>query len=191
MLDHMHRFPVKPGDTVLISGGIPHAIGAGCFLVEIQEPTDYTIRIEKTTPSGFQVDEFMCHQGLGFERMFECFKYDGCPAEQLRDRWFIAPEIKATSENGVIKSLIGYDSTKMFRLEEITVSGRLTIPACDCFCGLYVLEGNGVIECGQDRVAFEKTAQFFVSAGMGEYAIISQDTGPIRILRFFGPENDQ
>lgn len=191
MLDHMHRFPVKPGDTVLISGGIPHAIGAGCFLVEIQEPTDYTIRIEKTTPSGFRVDDFMCHQGLGFDKMFDCFKYDGCQAEQLRDRWFITPEIKAASQDGVIKSLIGYDSTKMFRLEEINVHGRMTVPSCDCFYGLYVLEGSGAIESGPDRIALEKTAQFFVPAGTGEYSIVSQDAEPLRILRFFGPECDQ
>ena len=44
MLDSLERFDVKAGDTILIEGGMPHAIGAGCFLVEIQEPTDFTIR---------------------------------------------------------------------------------------------------------------------------------------------------
>lgn len=42
MLAGMQKYPVHPGDTILIEGGMPHAIGAGCFLVEIQEPTDYT-----------------------------------------------------------------------------------------------------------------------------------------------------
>ena len=50
MLDCLHKFEVNKGDTFLIEGGIPHAIGAGCFLVEVQEPTDYTIR--KNTHSG-------------------------------------------------------------------------------------------------------------------------------------------
>lgn len=54
---------------------MPHAIGAGCFLVEIRAPTD-TIRVERTTPSGFAVADSMCHQGLGFEKMFECFHYE-------------------------------------------------------------------------------------------------------------------
>ncbi len=71
MLAGMQKYPVHPGDTILIEGGMPHAIGAGCFLVEIQEPTDYTIRVERTTPSGFAVADSMCHQGLGFETMFE------------------------------------------------------------------------------------------------------------------------
>ena len=69
MLDCLHRFEVKPGDTFLIEGGIPHAIGAGCFLVEIQEPTDYTVRTERVTPAGLRVADFMCHQG--------CYGYEG------------------------------------------------------------------------------------------------------------------
>ena len=35
MLAGMQKYPVHPGDTILIEGGMPHAIGAGCFLVEI------------------------------------------------------------------------------------------------------------------------------------------------------------
>ena len=40
MLAGMQKYPVHPGDTILIEGGMPHTIGAGCFLVEIQEPTE-------------------------------------------------------------------------------------------------------------------------------------------------------
>lgn len=36
MLEAMNRFEVKAGQRILIEGGVPHAIGAGCFLMEIQ-----------------------------------------------------------------------------------------------------------------------------------------------------------
>ena len=77
MLEWMHCIEVHKGDTVLIQGGVPHAIGAGCFLAEIQEPTDYTVRTERITPSGLKVADTMCHQGLGFQKMFDCFHYEG------------------------------------------------------------------------------------------------------------------
>ena len=77
MLDCLHEIEVAPGETWLIEGGVPHAIGAGCFLMEIQEPTDFTIRTERSTPSGFQIADSMCHQGIDFDNMFECFLYDG------------------------------------------------------------------------------------------------------------------
>ena len=57
MLNCLHKVYVKPGDCFIVEGGTPHAIGSGCFLLEIQEPTDYTLRVEKITPQGVELDE--------------------------------------------------------------------------------------------------------------------------------------
>ena len=46
MLDHLHRLPVRAGDGILVPAGQPHAIGAGVFVVEAQEPTDFSILLE-------------------------------------------------------------------------------------------------------------------------------------------------
>jgi mannose-6-phosphate isomerase len=40
------QIPVQPGDTFIIPGGTPHALGAGVFMVEIQEPSDLVVRFE-------------------------------------------------------------------------------------------------------------------------------------------------
>ena len=40
------KIPAAPGDAFLIPGGFPHALGAGVFMVEIQEPTDFVVRYE-------------------------------------------------------------------------------------------------------------------------------------------------
>ena len=37
-----HKIPVQPGESYMIPGGVPHALGAGCFVAEIQEPSDLT-----------------------------------------------------------------------------------------------------------------------------------------------------
>lgn len=63
MLACLHKIPVHRGEVILIRGGVPHAIGAGCFLTEIQEPTDYTIRVERTTPSGLRIADSACLGG--------------------------------------------------------------------------------------------------------------------------------
>ncbi|MDR1626252.1 MAG: class I mannose-6-phosphate isomerase, partial [Spirochaetia bacterium] len=143
MLDCLHRFDVYPGETILLEGGVPHAIGAGCFLVEIQEPTDYTIRVERTTPSGFQVDDFMCHQGLGFERMFDCFEYAAFTQEETRRRWFIAPRPLSRDASGSITTLLGYETTPFFRLDLVEVQKEAEIAPQEVFFGVYALEGRG------------------------------------------------
>lgn len=173
MLDCMHKFYVKPGDTFLIEGGIPHAIGAGCFLVEVQEPTDYTIRTEKVTPSGLEVADFMCHQGLGFDKMFDCFDYTGYTEDEILDRWYIK------AQNG---SIISYRNTEMFKLDEVTVNGSFTLSSGGVFSGIYVLEGEGTV----DGMSVKKGAQFFISAICEDFNI----QGNMKLIRFYGPKEE-
>lgn len=59
MLALMHRIPVRPGDGVLVPGGTPHAIGAGVFLVEAQEPTDQSILLERTNTTASDDEAFL------------------------------------------------------------------------------------------------------------------------------------
>ncbi|MGH3924597.1 MAG: class I mannose-6-phosphate isomerase, partial [Pseudonocardiaceae bacterium] len=39
----MHRLPASVGDTILVPAGVPHSIGEGVFIVELQEPTDLSV----------------------------------------------------------------------------------------------------------------------------------------------------
>jgi mannose-6-phosphate isomerase len=41
----LHRLPVRAGDAIFIPSGRCHAVGAGCFLVEIQQNSDTTYRV--------------------------------------------------------------------------------------------------------------------------------------------------
>lgn len=46
LLESLNGFPVAAGDTVLVPAGQPHAIGAGVLVVELQEPTDFSVMLE-------------------------------------------------------------------------------------------------------------------------------------------------
>lgn len=46
-LDMVHRYPVKPGDVLLVKGGMVHAIGPGVTLIEIMEPSDWCVQPER------------------------------------------------------------------------------------------------------------------------------------------------
>ena len=124
MLDSLHKFYVKPGQVFLIEGGIPHAIGPGCFLIEIQEPTDYTIRVERKTPSGLEISDFLCHQGAGFDKMFECFKYDGYTIEEVANNWCKAENEAALQNSGTEKVLISYEDTPCFSISSIKIENE-------------------------------------------------------------------
>ena len=170
MLDCLHKFEVKAGDTFLIEGGIPHAIGAGCFLVEIQEPTDYTVRTERTTPRGLAISDFMCHQGLGFEKMFDCFEYNGYPKDAVRERWCI-------KKRGDV--IIGEDNTDMFGLSLREISGNSYIECGKAFSGVYILKGEGTL--GGQPV--KRGDQFFIPAACEGFSV----TGDVKLIQYFGP----
>ncbi|NLI20823.1 MAG: mannose-6-phosphate isomerase [Clostridiales bacterium] len=188
MLSCLYRFDVEPGDTLLIEGGIPHAIGAGCFLAEIQEPTDYTIRVERTTPSGFAVADAMCHQGLGFERMFDCFHYDSMTREAVRKRWFLPSRTLETQPGGTLTALVTYGDTPMFQLSRLDVQTRFDLRCPGVFCGLYILMGEGAMTCEGDSQPIRQAEQYWIPAGVKNLRLTAAPGKPLHLLQCFGPE---
>ena len=184
MLNCLHRFDVAPGETYLICGGVPHAIGKGCFLVEIQEPTDYTIRTERKNPNGTIAPDAACHQGIGFEKMFDCFNYQGYSFEETAKKWRIEPQTE-NFDGYTVSEVIGYRDTPMFKLEVIDIekNRECKIASNGVFSGLYILYGNGTVG-GEAVVGGD---QFFLSAECETFKVTAGNE-PVRALRFYGPK---
>ena len=69
LLGLLNRLPVEPGDAVLVPAGTAHAIGAGVFSLELQEPTDFSIMLEL---EGFDIDPAGAYLGLDRELALSC-----------------------------------------------------------------------------------------------------------------------
>jgi mannose-6-phosphate isomerase len=64
LLEGLNRVPVSAGDIIYVPAGVPHAIGAGVLIAELQEPTDFSIVCEW---DGYPIDPADSHLGLGWE----------------------------------------------------------------------------------------------------------------------------
>lgn len=186
MLNCLHRFPVKPGETYLVHGGVPHAIGPGCLLVEIQEPTDLTVRTERISPKGLKIRDEQCHQGLGFEKMFDCFAYQGQTLEEASSRWRIPPKVCHNNGAYTCTELIGSDHTDCFRLIRYEIRESCEIASGSTACGIYVLQGVGAIQAGGQNLAAKAGDQFFVPAGCQSF-VIRAEKKPLVIFQCLGP----
>lgn len=71
MLANMNALDVGEGTSVLVPAGTPHAIGAGIFCIELQEPTDFSIMLEF---KGFDLDPSGGELGLGRGTALACVK---------------------------------------------------------------------------------------------------------------------
>lgn len=52
MLANLHHVPVSAGSAVLVPAGVPHAIGAHVLVLELQQPTDLSISLERWIQPG-------------------------------------------------------------------------------------------------------------------------------------------
>lgn len=181
MLECLNKIEVYPNDCILIEGGIPHAIGSGCFLIEIQEPTDYTIRVEKTTPFGLKIEDKLIHQGIGFEKMFELFNYQNFTEEELKNKYYIKP----TRINKQEEILLGYDKIDYFKMTKIKTD-KPYLSKEDAFYGLVVTKGVGKIEVLGETYPFKAGDQFFIPYHTKEINIKPQKE--VELIKCFGPK---
>ena len=168
MLDCLHKIEVKPGNSFIIYGGVPHAIGSGCFLMEVQEPTDYTMRVEKVTPKGLKISDELIHQGVGEENMLDCFHYDSCSYEEALRRWKINPQIVERSDTYSLKSIFNKTHTNCFGLKELDLNGAYTIKGNGGFYVAVIYSGEGVMICNDKEYDFKQGDEIFISAAIDE-----------------------
>lgn len=168
MLESIHKIYVKPGEVYFIEGGIPHAIGSGCFLMEIQEPTDYTMRVERITPEGNVIPDQLCHQGVGFDKMLDCFHYGGLTLEETLSKWKIAPEMIFENSEARDMALISEKTTDLFRMRDIRVNGNYEYSLEGAFNVAVVVSGKGILEHAEGRVEIEKSDILFIPAALGK-----------------------
>lgn len=168
MLDCLHRFEVAPGDAFMIYGGVPHAIGSGCFLLEVQEPTDFTMRVEKITPGGLKIGDELIHQGVGNETMLQCFKYDTCSFEEAAKRWKVTPEVIDESNAHTLKNVFDRQHTDCFGLKELDLTGEHTVKGNGIFWVGVVYSGSGTMSCGGQVYEYNQGDEIFFPAGIDE-----------------------
>lgn len=151
LLPLLNRIPVKPGDVFFIPARAVHAIGAGCLILETQEPTDFTIQPEATC-GDYVLNDFEKYLGLSPEDAFDCF-----------DMGFLANEAAACSRTCPKgeKALITEKDTPCFSVNRYTLeneeSERLSGAA------IYVVtSGNGEIISEDHSRKLKKGDYFFM-----------------------------
>jgi mannose-6-phosphate isomerase len=186
MINALHKFYVMPGDVFLIEGGLPHAIGSGCFLIEIQEPTDYTMRVERKTFDGSTLPDILCHQGVGFDAMLDCFTYEGLSKEETLKKHAKHPEPVAGENSSTIIHLITERDTACFKMDRLIIPESYTLNDAS-FKTLIVLQGEGAFKHEDQITTIKQGDTYFLPAALGVVGIKSSGAVTLEIVACYPP----
>jgi mannose-6-phosphate isomerase len=160
MLAALNPVTIRPGDIVFVPAGVPHAIGAGIFIVELQQPTDLSVTLEW---QGFLDDEAGGHLGIGFDTALGCVDRQGW-AHRLDEL--------------VHRDASGLDRPEFFRAERLT-DGSTLGPS---FSVLVVLDGDGVLRTEKaGEVPLVRGGTYAIPHAAGE-STVDGDVAAIRCL---------
>jgi mannose-6-phosphate isomerase len=147
MLATTNRVPVRRGDAVFCPAGLPHAIGAGILLVEVQEPTDLSVLLEWT---GFDIDgAAVGHLGLGFDEALRCVDRAARSEPELRGLAAGRPGDARTPRPGV-ERLLPPAADGYFTAERLRPAPDAVLDAA--FSVVVVTAGAGELSTGRNQV---------------------------------------
>ena len=161
MTSVVNRVPVRAGDVFFVDAGIIHAIGAGCLILEVQEPTDFTVQPERWC-GDYRLSDREMYLGLDPSTALDCFNY-GLYGREVVDSGRKIPTTEYRDDRLSVETLIGTADTPCFSVKRFTLTGgtcTLALPASIWVCtgGAGTLSGEGY------EKAIEKGDYFFLPA---------------------------
>ena len=154
----LHRFPAKPGDSILIEAGTVHAIGAGVLLAEIQQMSDATFRVydwNRVGPDGQP-------RKLHIAEAMESIDFKRGPVEPIK------PVLEHLEETDTREKLA---RSQYFAIDRLRISHPTVIGNHDRFTILIGVQGTVSLEHGG----------WSGSLGFGETLLLPASVGPTKI----------
>ena len=161
ILAPFERIPVKEGDIFIVPGGLPHAIGAGIFMVEIMEPSDLTVRFEFKR-EGIALPESARFMNKGIDFALDMVDFSAYSVSELRRKYFVTDyPRRELSERSWEEVLIDAAHTDCFRAKKWCIHDSVTVGEAGFYYAI-VLNGRGVLSAGDTQLCVKPYDRFMV-----------------------------
>jgi len=171
--DLFEAHPVEEMDTFFIPAGVPHSVGSGLVVCEVQQYCDLTYRVYDYG----RVDAHGKPRQLHIDKAMEVIRFGGARIDRLRPlQW-------ASQKMGIsLLMACRYFATERWRIGELFTAR----PKTDAFNLLIVLSGAGVIRWEGDRAQYQPGECWFMPASLKSYELIPEDESSL--MRTFVPD---
>ena len=175
--DLFQRWLVCPGDTFYVPAGIPHTIGAGVVLCEVQQNSDLTYRLYDFN----RVDARRKPRELHIEKSLAVIDFSEKTGGKL------AP-VALPSSHGAKKSLLVACPYFASERWDISAENRANSDPAR-FELLVILKGDGKLRSADESYSYRQGECWFVPAQLGQFSL--QPGQATSILRTYVPNIGQ
>jgi mannose-6-phosphate isomerase len=178
MLAVMNRMPAGPGDVFMVPAGVPHALGPGVMITELQEPTAFSILAEH---GRFGLDAEGATLGMGWDTAlgaFDLSSWAGARSAALRPK----PAVVRDDSDARVQRLFAEPTGEFFQALRVRVFGRYELPPG--YAVLVVESGAGELRSEAGKVHVRKGETWVVPHGAGALTL----SGDLRLLVCLPPD---
>lgn len=165
MLDRMNRIEVVRGDGIVVPAGQVHALGEGVFVLEAQEPTDWSILLEWSVTTETRDGS---HLGLGFDTAMQAVDHSPLAPSRLAE---LITHVDLDARDWV--SCLAAAADPYFRVDLVGAGSRVAAG----FAAAVVLDGDGSL-VGSGTLDIAPGQALAVPDGFGSWTV----TGSARVL---------
>lgn len=165
MLAQMNSVEVKRGMGIFVPAGTVHAIDAGIFVAEVQEPTDFSILLEWSVTTSTREES---HLGIGFDVVMPAVSTDALDRTAL-DRLIVQHDFDARPFEPV--SMLPKLADPYFRLLYAGAAPTTSVPVDAGFAVALVVEGTGTMVGGEGELDYLAGDVFAVPASFGRWEL--------------------
>lgn len=162
----MESIVPEVGDVYMVPARTVHAIGKGCLILEVQEPTDFTIQPEHFCGE-YELDDNQMYLGLDRETAVSCFDFTQAPDTKMK------PEVVDHSDGMIKESLVTEKDTDCFIINRIKLTGGDYTPDVKDSYAIYIItDGEGKLSGEDYSRDINKGDYFFMPYSlMGKYKL--------------------
>lgn len=187
MTTFVNRIPVRTGDVFFVNAGVIHAIGAGCLILEIQEPTDFTIQPEFWC-GDYHLNKKEMYLGLDADIALSCFDYN-LFGDSVAQRAHKKPKIISNKNNVTVESLISTEDTTCFEMTRHIIKNSKSVLEDPASIWI-VAEGEGTIISNNYERKIKKGDYFFLPYSAINKNFVHSNTNITLICCKGGKENN-
>ena len=169
---------VNVGDIWLIKAGLIHAIGAGCTIVEVQEPTDFTIQPERWC-NDYHISYEEEYIGLDKDTALNAINYD-IYGDNAKAYAKVTPTVAIDTPIYKKEVMISYEDTPCFGENRHTIKNGGSF-VMDYAPSVYIcLDGNAVITGENYRKEIKKGDYFYLPfVAEGKFTVSTETTATL------------